>query len=259
MRCLWPLLLLVACFAFANDADVSFGGSPKLLSGKASVRMLHEKIVMDVNLNTTKVTCDFWFKNEGPTATLRVGFPDDGNANEGYEEGGKLLSNFQYFKSWVNDKSVPTGYILGNDSIGWHVKTVRFPKGATVHVRDEYLAKTGAGIVLAGDKQGDCRWARYVVHTGASWKGNIGETLITVNFAKSLFPNGVKPLAHQDVSLKDDPRHLIGPNFPKNGEVVCKGVSTAEVSGNTLTFTRKNWRPRQEDDLDLWFSFRSMS
>src|SRR4029077_20011752 len=60
MKGTWIVVVAsVAAVAHGNDADVSFGGSPKLLSGKTAVRMIRESISMNVDQKTTKVVCDF--------------------------------------------------------------------------------------------------------------------------------------------------------------------------------------------------------
>lgn len=248
---------LAAAFglAFANDANLSVGGSPQLLKGHATVRMLREKIAMTVGAEATKVACDFWFKNEGRDCTLQVGFPDEGNANEDAEAGTKPTSNFTYFHSWVDGRKVPTKLVQGEDEVGWHVKTVRFAAGATVHVRDEYAASNGSGIAAAGNTQGACLWAEYTVHTGSSWKGTIGKSEIDVTFSRRFAPGRLRVVAAAKLSKHEDGRNLDHAPFPKRGTIVYRGVSKPGVHGRTLSFVRTNWRPTEEDDLNLWFDY----
>ena len=248
--------LAVACLgtALANDANLSVGGTPKLMSGHATVRMEREKIVMTIGEATTTVVCDFWFKNDGPACAVRMGFPDEGSATEELDPSGKVSSNFDTFKSWVDGRSVQTKLVAGEGE-AWHVKAVRFGAHALVHVRDTYESKTGSGIASAGDSQGGCLWAEYTVHTGSSWKGSIGKTEILVTFKRELVPHRLKLLSARLVGNDGDGRALKKGPFPKAGTIVWRGVSKPTVRGRTLRFLRTNWRPSDDDDLNLWFGF----
>ncbi|HWD38162.1 MAG TPA: hypothetical protein VG944_04885 [Fimbriimonas sp.] len=249
------LLLSTLAIACANDAELSYGGSARRVAGSNAVRMLRERVVMDVTRMTTKVHCDFWFRNDGALATIKMGFPDEGTNTEEFQPGAKPASNFAYFKSWVEGRPVATRFSQGEDRTFWHVKTVRFPHGVT-HVRDEYAMDTGYGIMEAARKTGNCSWTRYTVHTGSTWKGAIGETVIVVRFSKKEFSRGIKLLSPAPVDGEVNGRDLRGQVFPSKNSVVCKGVSRPRVSGTTLTFRRTNWRPAEKDDLNIWFGYR---
>ncbi len=245
----------VATIAFANDADVSVSGSPKLLSGHKSVRMEREKIVMTIGPADTVVVCDFWFKNDGPACSVRMGFPDEGNQTEEIDESGKMTSNFRSFKSWVDGKPTPTKLERGEGADAWQVKTVKFGAHATVHVRDRYVAKIDAGLAGAGHTMGNCKMAFYTVHTGSSWKGTIGRTEIQVTFDRKVVPAKLKLVPSKSVSTHDDGRQITKAPFPSAGTVVYRGVSKPEVRGRVLRFVRTNWRPTRDDDLALWFGY----
>jgi hypothetical protein len=228
------------------------------MKGEGTVRMLREKIAMNVGRDTTKVAFDFWFRNDGAACTLRVGFPDEGNANEEVAAGAKTTSNFSNFTSWVDGRKVATKLVQGEDEVGWHVKTVRFGDHATVHVRDVYQAPNGSGIAAAGNTQGACLWASYIVHTGSSWKGTIGRSEIDVTFSPGFAPRGLRVVAAAKLSKNADGRNLNDAPFPKRGTIVYRGVSKPRVHGRTLSFVRTNWRPTEESDLNLWFDYQGI-
>jgi len=217
--------------------------------------MLREKVVIGVGKDTTKVSCDFWFKNDGPATDIHMGFPDDGNQNEEIEDKATPKSNFMSFRSWVDGKEVPMKLEFGAESYGWHVKDVHFADGQSIHVKDVYETATGSGIAYSVKDQGVAQWARYVVHTGSSWKGNIGETTIVVTYDKTVIPGKLKVVHYKKVAQYDDGRSLKTTHFPAKGTVVYKGIATPTVSGRTLTFVRRNWRPTEAQDLDMWFNF----
>ncbi len=86
MRLLKPLLALFVIstlsLAFGDDAAITWSGSPKMLSGHPTVRMVSEKIILNVTPLTgdaeghTDADCTFVFKNDGPACSVRIGFPD---------------------------------------------------------------------------------------------------------------------------------------------------------------------------------------
>ena len=231
-----------------------------MLKGGSTVRMVKELVVMSIGPNNTNVTCDFWFHNDGTACTLQMGFPDEGNANEEIQPGAQPVSNFQYFKSYVDGVAVPTNLVQGQDEMGWHVKTVSFGGHADVHVKDIYSILDGSGIAVAGDLQGSCAWASYIVHTGSSWKGPIGRCEIDVTFDPQFAPQSLTAVAAKTLSNSADGRTLtLSPGqFPAAGTIVYRGVATPTIHGRTLTFVRTAFQPTEADDLNLWFDYHAM-
>src|SRR5437868_13850348 len=70
------VLLLLAAAAGANDAALSYGGTPKMLGGHGSVSMQSELVRMKVGEKMVDVDCTFVFANPGKACTVRIGFPD---------------------------------------------------------------------------------------------------------------------------------------------------------------------------------------
>jgi len=102
------------------------------------------------------------------------------------------------------------------------------------------------------EKGGNAHYAGYVVHTGASWKGNIGRSEIIFEV-----PFVVKSIVERKNVTGRDRREFTVAGFPK-GAVVYSGISSPTFSGRTLRFVRTNWRPSPKDAIELWYGFRSI-
>jgi hypothetical protein len=215
--------------------------------------MLREKVRVYVAKDKVTVEAEFWFRNGGSTTTLNVGFPDENSDTAG----GPALKNFQ---SWVDGKKVRTQYRTGEMAPNWHVKRVTFPKGRTVYVRDRYVTNVGSWRI--GQKEMFSDRVQYVVHTGASWKGTIGETDLRVYIEPSMpYPRRVlSPDPYWEMSersLKEGSLPQVSAFLKKHRNTVfASGPSTPKRKGRELIFIRRNWRPTKEDDLDLVLNAR---
>lgn len=236
---------VVAGMAAANDGWVGNGGSPKLMAPHPTVRMLREKVRIHVAKDKITVEAEFWFRNGGPTTSTNVGFPDESSDPDGQP----VLKNF---RSWIDGKPVKTAFRSSENDGDWHVKRVTFPKGKIVHIRDRYVTNIGVGRL--GFKETFANYVSYVVHTGSSWKGTIGETDLKVTIDPSLpRPRRLMPDKTYDAILKDpNPTKRI-PAFIRRhrNTVFYRGIGTPKRNGRELIFNRKDWRPTEEDDLFL--------
>ncbi|HEY9719722.1 MAG TPA: hypothetical protein V6C69_19740, partial [Trichormus sp.] len=179
--------LIAAIPANADDGGISFGGSPHLMSGHVSVAMQSEVVHMNIGDKLIKVDCEFVFNNSGPAATVRMGFPDQGQgAAEPYQGDplpplSKLKATFRSYDSYVDGKKVPTKLIPGSDREHfWHTKTVTFKANSDCHIHDVYTLEPGAQMT---SENGMYRQTSYTLHTGSSWHGPIGSADIVVTFA----------------------------------------------------------------------------
>lgn len=250
-----PLLVLtpwILAAAHWNDGGISFGGSPQLLRGHPTVRMAKELIRMRIDENQVRVDCTFWMENRGKACDVRMGFPDEAyGADDPEEEGDAKVppGSLENFRSTVNGREVPTEIVRGKSEGGhayWHAKVVRFAGGKTTVVRDTYTTTTGGSMTSHGTFM---RAASYIVHSGSSWHGNIGETKIVVEFAIPGMGKNLKTVKAS--SIKKDAHGGLGP-IPRS-TVAYSGIGAPTVKGTMLTFIRKNWRPTVKDDLELHF------
>jgi hypothetical protein len=253
-------LALVASLARADDGGISFGGSPHLLTGHATVAMKDEVVKMDVQEKVIKVDCKFLFHNSGPACIVRMGFPDEGQgAAEPYQgdpvpTGPNLKATFLSYESWVDGKKVPTKLIPTNDrSLYWHAKTVTFKANSDCIIRDVYSLPPGAQVT---SENGMYQQTSYVLHTGASWHGPIGRAEIIVKFAPDVVQAPIQLKAMSSLT-NHSLEHLKWSTFPK-GTVIYEGPSTPSLDGNTLRFVRTNVVPTKKDDVHLYYGFRML-
>ncbi len=239
----------------ADDGGISFGGSPKLLKGHASVAMKSEIVRMLIGENDIKVDCNFVFHNNGPTCKVRMGFPDQGSgAAEPYqgEELPKKLTKaaFTTYVSYVNGKKVPTR-LISTDSreLFWHEKTVTFKGKSDTVIRDIYTLPPGAQVT---NENGLYKQTYYTLHTGSSWHGPIGKATIVATFAKDASP---APLRLKKLSEVGDPQRIVWSKLPV-GTVLYEGPSEPRLNGRELMFVCNKFKPTKKDDVHLYYSFR---
>jgi hypothetical protein len=252
------LFALVSLPARADDGGISFGGSPHLMKGHATVAMKDEVVKMDVQEKVIKVDCKFLFHNSGPACTVRMGFPDQGlGAAEPYQgdpvpTGPGLKATFLTYESWVDGKKVSTKLVPTNDrSLYWHTKTVTFKANSDCVIRDVYTLPPGAQMT---SENGSYQQTYYVLHTGASWHGPIGRAEIIVSFAPGVVQAPIQLKALNSLPDKDLQR-LKWSEFPQ-GTVIYEGPCVPKLDRNSLRFVRASFRPTKNDDLHLYYGFR---
>jgi hypothetical protein len=245
-------LLAAAVLLHLNDGWMGEAGSPKLMSaGHPTVRMTHETIQMKVSRDHVDVDCRFIFVNEGNATAVRIGFPDDDS--DFYIDPKKgPQSVFTTFSSWVDGAKVPTRLMLDDDQRGWQVKTVIFGRNQTRRIRNSYRLPLGS-LAMSGRGEGPPAifHSGYILHTGGSWKGNIGQSEIIVTFADDApVPKGPLKLAWNARNMR------LESDYWKSREDVIHGTGPgqAEITNRTIRLTLRNWRPRDgSDDLHLYF------
>lgn len=254
-----PFFLLVvlgavAAGARADDAEVSYGGSPSALQGTGQVSMQSEVVLLDIGPHKVKADCQFVFKNNGPACTIRMGFPDGDSTYNGEDPKGPPQSVFSSFQSWVDGKPAATQLVNGKDYT-WHVKNVSFPANGIRRVREVYTVDIGSDV---GGKH-PMATAYYVLHTGASWRGPIGRMEVIARFRRSKHAHATRGNTFQDVvplslrAIGDDGLHLKKWARPDQEVVVYDGPGTAQVEHNVLRWVRTNIRPTEKDDVYLAF------
>jgi hypothetical protein len=255
------LLVFVAPAAVADDGGISFGGSPHLLKGHATVAMKDEVVKMDIQEKVIKVDCKFLFHNSGPACTVRMGFPDEGlGAAEPYQgdpvpTGPGLKATFLTYESWVDGKKVPTKLVPTNDrSLYWHTKTVTFKANSDCVIRDLYTLPPGAQVT---SENGMYQQTYYVLHTGASWHGPIGRAEIIVNFAPGVVHAPIQLKAMNSLSDKSL-EHLKWSELPE-GTVIYEGPCAPKLDANNLRFVRANFLPTKSDDIHLYYAYRKLT
>lgn len=247
--------------AGADDGGISFGGSPTLLKGHASVAMKNEVVTMNIGKEEINVDCRFLFHNDGADSTVRVGFPDTGEGSmEPYQgedkipTGKDLQATFLAYDSWVDGKKVATQLVPTKDrSLYWHAKTVLFKGGKDCQIRDTYRLLPGGQVT---SDNGVYQLTYYVLHTGSSWKGPIGKATIIVNFAPDVIQAPIKLRSRSSFKVKSLDE-IKWATLPK-GTVIYEGPCQPKLTGNTLTFTANNLKPSAKDDIHLYYNYKKV-
>jgi hypothetical protein len=152
-------------------------GALHCMASDPSVTMVREDVHITGVGADPKVTARFVFHNTAAKAVnTLIGFPEllsGGDAESPSEQ-----TTLQNFRSWVDGKPIALKYdkqASGSTEDGYQafwVKTVHFDAGQTHIVTDSYTG--GGGNYVMGEQ-----WFIYVLKTGASWKGPIGEAVVT--------------------------------------------------------------------------------
>ena len=250
MRVFASLVLLYACgLCFSDDGWVGNGGTPSLMKGHSSIRMVREVVNMALGRQETVVDAFFWFRNEGRSTTVQMGFPDEGSDPDGKP----TLKNFS---SWVDGREVQTRFFTTQKDGKWHVKTVTIPRGRTVIVRNRYRVKTGVGRI--GPKEQFASYGYYTLHTGASWKGPIGEVIVNVRFALDVArPTAVFAAQPVEKALESGTAKAADRAIRHYSRAVLwRGFAKPRVRPGILTFYGRNLNPTSDDDISLTFLLR---
>src|SRR5579862_1086347 len=148
-RAVAPLLVLtLVASASGDNAAMTTGGVPSMLSAHPSVSMVREIVKITVHSDRVDTDCTFVFKNEGVACNVKMGFPDFGMW--AYAEGkAPGRSWFKSFQSYVDGKPVKTKLEVGKaPGEQWQVKTVLFEKNGSHVVREVYSNEAGGNQLL---------------------------------------------------------------------------------------------------------------
>lgn len=251
-----------------DDGALTSSGAPKLLSAHATVRMVREEVDITIGEKTAKVRCKFWFKNAGPGTTVRIGFPEKadgaydtqhGEDLEDAERTGKparLYNQLTGFRSWVDGKEAKTKLIASKDGdpyASYHVKEVPFKKGQSRLVVDEYTQPVGGGIT--NTQQSGNRGLHefgYVLKSGASWHGPIGDVWVTARFNRKNMGKHLVAASELTIGKESAFEYDHWDKIPTNHVYYLAPVKP-QVTGNALIFHKKNWKPNM--DLHVAFDF----
>jgi len=228
---------LTASAAVCDDEAIQgIGGAIEPMKEHPSIVM--DRMEVDINIwpEYADVDCRFVFRNTGPAATVRMGFPEESF----YPPSRDHLVGFTRFATWVDGKPVQAaieGLRWDKDRIHWkrwRVKQVEFAAGQTRRVRVQYAAPLGK---IASSPGGDFQ---YDLGSGASWKGPIGLAHVTVHGHYrpdrgwlSVFPDfrRVGPTAFEWVARRLNPTEDVQVMyFPGYGGVFVEGEADWEIT-----------------------------
>ncbi len=177
-RVLAFLILAIAAIASADDAYWVTVGTVGSMGKSKDIRMVSEEVRIKLHDHSMSVRASFDFKNDGKAQTVTMAFPE-GIADAKKRDQSDTIA-ITKFHSWVNGKEVSVtrkalgdGTATGNYTAVW-LKQVSFAARGKRHVVCEYEANYGEG-------EG---WIQtyYILRSGATWKGNIGDCKMYVDW-----------------------------------------------------------------------------
>lgn len=211
------------------------------------------------------VDCRFVFKNYGKATTVRMGFPDIGEGADSTEYGvqssdaaekGKKYppyDGFEFFKSWVDGKPAKITLLKMHptEAYSWHAKDVKFGANQTRVVHDVYRTYVGGGLTNTGN----LAETSYVLYTGASWKGTIGDVDVKVVFKRKTMGSKLRLKA---IPNGDSSKAFSHEGWPKEapGTVMWSGFAKPRIEGKTLHFRAKNLEPTKASDVYVAFDYK---
>ena len=184
--------------ARADDTYMGGVGGDVYPLYSADIRLETETVQATMFADFAEFRVDFRFVNDGPEQSVQLGFPFAiTSADEAY-----LPGPIAAFRAWRNGR--PLAVTLGrstskhsaeggNPGMGYFLHQATFPPGPTV-ITVSYLARPSETASTRFPELAPTQfkqlyngwsWYEYWLHTGASWKGTIGEALIRFNLADS--------------------------------------------------------------------------
>lgn len=216
-----PTLLFADDMTLVNNGG--YGPAPlSIRRGQESkLRMIDESLTIAFGRRSTAVVARFRFQNTDSSAgvTQLTGFPDLSLAWEKVKEreidqrsdirnvmpfvpanaeGFGFHGKLEHFETFVDGQPVPSkveyGYVewtsygywepgtrARGGPMAWHVVTIHAPAGGAIELERRYEAQNSsyhAGVVANAFE--------YIVHSGASWNGTIGQLTATVTLMDGL-------------------------------------------------------------------------
>lgn len=179
LRCLTLALLALTSAAFADDAFWSTVGTAGALGKSKDIRMESEVVRIRLKKHSMLVSASFDLRNDSEAQNVTMAFPDAIEDSKGRTGSSKFA--IKWFRSQVDGHGVSTVRKVldrpaspGTYSAVW-LKKVHFGRHALRHVVCTYESAYGEGE--------DVVTAYYVLRSGATWKGNIGDAKIYVDWS----------------------------------------------------------------------------
>ncbi len=229
------LLGVLLGFPSAAHADVAPPARPpgsNLIPGTETteVRMVAETVLIDVqarapekSLGQAHVTADFTMRNLGETAeSMAARFPI------GATDGWSSVNQITDLQVKVGGQPVPTRRITGEDpynsqtAVPWDEFDVIFPPGQDVAIQVRYTLEASGEYPYV--------WFKYILSTGAAWKGTIGSADIIVQLPYEA--NAQNLLLPTDEPWVDTPRG-------------------GTVQGNSIRWHYSDLEPTTQDNFDV--------
>lgn len=194
------LLFVFAPGSVGNDAYWSYFGGAGAFSSHETIRMLGEDINISLTDKTVHVRVWFSFENAGPETSVDMAFPFSSVA---WAEPSIIRFSTKVDGKAVEVKKVNTD--SAEEGVPWeisfvYVKTVKFGKGQRRTVLVDYVTRRypmSGGLMLD----------RYILKSGATWAGNIGNISITVDWTAA------KDSSPPDLIFRSEERGIVAADW----------------------------------------------
>jgi hypothetical protein len=209
----------------------SFGAGHLKAIGTKQVEIMNENLNIDLYRDHARVSVEYIFHNTGSGILVKAGFPDivykNKNEIENYRIEADGISLASKFIKGSETTYVPLPYNLSEDwssgklRLNWLISHVQFSKNEEKKVKITYnsrYATTAGGI--SDDVDYDPETFRYLLSTGAVWKGPIRKGTITIK------------------AVSTDPDELI---FKPSGRF--------KRNGGIFIWKFENLKPTKKDDI----------
>jgi hypothetical protein len=180
----------ISSLAPADDYESAVDGDQIIPVGSDHIRMARERVECHVEWpsgfsdhSMVRVTAEFVLVNDSDRAieTL-VAFPVGGEND---------------FTRWIDDEPTPVELRPTSD-VGWRwawISPITFERGQARTVRVRYTARSDATAPTT-----TATW-RYILTTGARWKGKIDEIRVVLHFPMNMPPGGLGPFRAESMQL----------------------------------------------------------
>lgn len=231
--------------ANADAGWITAGGTAHLIEDKAgTVSMQSEIVKIRVGKHMVRADCTFVFVNNGPSCSVRMGFPDQASMPM-HDPRKHIRGSFLSFSAFVNGKRIKSEVVEDNkveDGFGvWHASKVDFGENETVLVRNTYKVRPG---ILPISENSTAKSVAYILETASSWGSPVKKGDIFVTFNKLATPKSL------NVDLNTSFNDMVpawSQDSPQN--VVWSGTNNPTLEGRTLHFSFSDLSPTKEDDI----------
>jgi hypothetical protein len=181
---LFALTITIICISdvFADIAPNPIKAKGILPGGNTNIRMVSERVIVDLYKDSSVVECHFLMKNEGKKQLINIGFPE---------------MNFHHFKTTNTSDSESRFFVHENkkevqlidfytpypglskkkeiyEKQPWYLWDSEFYEGETKIIKVRYSLPFGV-------IRNCCRYFTYLLNTGSGWKGSIDTAVIIIN------------------------------------------------------------------------------
>ncbi|MFI5386506.1 MAG: hypothetical protein ACHQ50_10350 [Fimbriimonadales bacterium] len=177
MRSLAWMLVLVTSPVWADDAAWTYVGGAGTFAHNTQIRMVSERVDIRLQDKRSHFRAVFVFRNEGPATTVTMAFPEEAHGDRDRNKG-----VIHEFFSSVDGKGVkvrrfryPYDSMAGSEYRAVWLKKVPFARRQTRRVLVDYYADNG--------DIGDFVSNKYILETGATWKGKIRDCVINIDWS----------------------------------------------------------------------------